>query len=148
MRKAVRAIIIRDGKLLVMHRNKFGKEYETLPGGNIELGETHEQALLRELSEETSVGVTLKRLVFIENAGDPYGTQFIYLCEYVSGEPQLAPTSEEAYINKLGQNLYEPKWVSIEELPELPFVSEKLKQAILKAVETEFPAEALEFASA
>jgi 8-oxo-dGTP diphosphatase len=147
MRKAVRAIIIRDGKLLVMHRNKFGNEYETLPGGNIELGETSEQALLRELSEETSVQATIKRLVFIEQAGDPYGTQNIYLCDYVSGEPQLAPDSEEAHINKLGQNLYEPKWVSVSDLPGLPFLSEKLKQAILQAVDTEFPAEPLEFAS-
>jgi 8-oxo-dGTP diphosphatase len=147
MRKAVRAIIIRDGKLLAMHRNKFGNEYETLPGGKIELGETPEQALLRELSEETSIQATIKRLVFIEQAGDPYGTQYIFLCDYVSGEPELAPTSEEAHINKLGQNLYEPKWVTVSDLPELPFLSEKLKQAILHAVKTEFPAEPLEFAS-
>jgi ADP-ribose pyrophosphatase YjhB (NUDIX family) len=147
MRKAVRAIVLREGNLLVMHRNKFGKEYDTLPGGNIELGETQEQALLRELSEETSVQVTPKRLVFIEQAGDPYGTQYVFLCDYVSGEPQLSPTSEEAYINKLGQNLYEPKWVAVSDLPELPFLSEKLKQAILQAISTEFPAEPLEFAS-
>ena len=148
MRKAVRAIILKDDKLLVMHRNKFGKEYETLPGGNIELGETPEQALLRELVEETSVEVSPKQLVFIEHAGDPYGTQYIYLCEYISGEPQLAPDSEEAHINKLGQNLYEPKWVSVTDLPDLPFLSEKLKDLLLQAVKTEFPTEAIEFASA
>jgi ADP-ribose pyrophosphatase YjhB (NUDIX family) len=45
MRKAVRAIIIKDDKLLVMNRNKFGKVYDTLPGGNVEIGETLEQAL-------------------------------------------------------------------------------------------------------
>lgn len=45
MRRAVRAIIIKDKQLLVMHRNKFGTEYETLPGGNIEVGETPEQAV-------------------------------------------------------------------------------------------------------
>lgn len=148
MRRAVRAIILKDDRLLVMHRNKFGKEYETLPGGNIELGETPEQALLRELVEETSVKVTPKQLVFIEHAGDPYGIQYVYLCEYISGEPQLAPDSEEAHINKLGQNLYEPKWVSIADLPELPFLSEKLKDLLLQAVKTEFPTEAIEFASA
>lgn len=147
MRRAVRAIVIKDGSLLVMHRNKFGKEYETLPGGNIEIGETTEQALLRELSEETSILVEVDRLVFIEQAGDPYGTQYIYLCKYISGEPQLAADSEEAHINKLGQNLYEPKWVSIQELPQLPFLSEKLKQTILQSVASEFPSEAVEFTS-
>lgn len=148
MRRAVRAIVIKDGHLLVMHRNKFGKEYETLPGGNIEIGESTEQALLRELSEETSVEVEVQQLVFIEHAGDPYGSQYVYLCKYVSGEPQLAPDSEEALINKLGQNLYDPKWVSLEELPNLPFLSEKLKQSIVEAAATEFPAEAIEFTSA
>ena len=141
MRRAARAIVIKDNNLLVMHRNKFGTEYETLPGGNVEMGETPDQAVLRELQEETSVVVANQRLVFVEEAGDPYGTQFIFLCDYVSGEPQLAPDSEEEYINKLGKNLYEPKWVSIADLPNLPFLSEKLKQAIIDAVAGGFPAE-------
>lgn len=147
MRQAVRAIVIKDDNLLVMHRNKFGKEYETLPGGNIEVGETPEQALLRELREETSVQVTPDRLVFIEQAGDPYGTQYIFLCTYVSGEPQLSPDSEEAHINKLGQNLYEPKWVALKDLPNLPFLSEKLKRTIIESAGTSFPSEPIEFAS-
>lgn len=141
MRQAARAIVIKDGNLLVMHRNKFGTEYDTLPGGNVEVGETLDQAVIRELFEETSVTVTNQRLVFVEEAGDPYGTQYIYLCDYVSGEPQLAPDSEEIHINKLGQNLYEPKWVTLAELPKLPFLSEKLKTAILNATATGFPAE-------
>lgn len=127
-----------------MHRNKFGTEYETLPGGNVELGETPDQAVLRELHEETSVVVSNPRVVFVEEAGDPYGTQYIYLCDYVSGEPQLAPDSEEEYINKLGQNLYEPKWVVLTDLPNLPFLSEKLKQAILDAVAGGFPTEPMQ----
>ena len=108
-RQAVRAIVIKDNQLLVMHRNKFGTEYETLPGGGVELDESPVDALVRELAEETSVSVGDKRLVFIEEAGAPYGTQLVYLCQYVSGEPKLADDSEEALINKLGQNLYEPK---------------------------------------
>jgi ADP-ribose pyrophosphatase YjhB (NUDIX family) len=141
MRKAVRAVIIKDKQLLVMHRNKFGTEYETLPGGNIEVGETHEQAVSREVDEESSIAIANPRLVFVEEAGDPYGTQYIYLCDYVSGEAQLRPYSEEAHINKLGQNLYEPRWVDIDKLPQLPFLSEKLKAAILQALATGFPSE-------
>lgn len=139
MRRAVRAIIIKDGNLLVMHRNKFGTEYETLPGGNIELGETAEQALLREVDEETTVVYKDPRLMFVEEAGDPYGTQFVYLCEYVSGEPVLRPDSEEAVINKMGKNLYEPMWVKLSDLGGMPFVSERLKRAVLHAVHNGFP---------
>lgn len=143
-RQAVRAIVMRDGNLLVMHRNKFGKEYETLPGGGIEPGEIQEDALRRELAEETSVIIGSARLVFTEQAGDPFGDQFIYLCEYISGEPSLAPDSEEAMINKLGQNLYDPRWVAIADLQNLPFLSEKLKALILESVETGFPNEPVE----
>ena len=41
----VRAIVVKENKLLVMHRNKFGHEYDTLVGGGIDVGETPEQAL-------------------------------------------------------------------------------------------------------
>lgn len=140
-RRAVRAIIIRGEQLLVMHRNKFGKEYDTLPGGGVDYGEDLEQALLRELAEETQVVIGDHRLVFTEDSGGMYGSQFIYLCEYVSGEPELAANSEEAQINKLGKNLYYPMWVNISDLPDLPFVSERLKSAIIEALQTAFPHE-------
>lgn len=139
MRRAVRAIVIRDGQLLVMHRNKFGTEYDTLPGGGIEPGEAPDDAVVRELNEETSVVIGDKRLVYQEEAGDPFGTQLIYLCTYVSGEPKLADDSEEAHINKLGQNLYEPKWIALDTLPSLPFVSERLKHVIIDGVKNGFP---------
>lgn len=144
MRRASRGIVIKDNNLLVMHRNKFGTKYDTLPGGNVEAGEALEQALIRELSEETSVVVDNLRLVFVEEAGDPYGTQYIFLADYVSGSPQLTPGSEEDLINKMGQNLYDPRWVPLSELPSKPFLSEKLKNTILYAVENGFPAEPMQ----
>lgn len=139
MRKAVRAVVVKDGKLLVMYRNKFGKEYYNLPGGGIDLGETAEQSLSRELSEETSVTVRQPKLVFVEEAGNPNGTQFIYLCEYVSGEPALSQTSEEFKINALGHNLYKPMWVEISKFSSLPFVSEHLRDAVAACLRDGFP---------
>ena len=147
MRRAVRAIIIRDDELLVMHRNKFGKEYEILPGGNIEMGETPEQALYRELHEETQVAYKDPRLVILEHAGDPYGDQYIFLCTYVSGEPALHPNAEEMFINKLGKNLYTPMWLKLSELPGKPFVTEKLKTQILDCVHNGWPTVPVEFSS-
>lgn len=140
MRKAVRAIIIHDNQLLVLHRNKFGTEYDTLPGGNIEIGETPEYALEREVDEETSIAFSNPRLVFVEEAGAPYGTQYVYLCDYISGTPKLREDSEEAGINKMGRNLYEPRWIKLDELPTLPFLSERLKHAIVACVTAGFPA--------
>lgn len=144
MRKAVRAIIIHEDKLLVMHRNKFGHEYFTLVGGGIGLGETATQALSREIHEETGVVFNNARLVFIQEAGDPYGTQYIYLCDYVSGDPRLDPKSAEAEINKLGQNLYTPMWLELSKLPETAFVAENLKAEILRCVNEGFPTETIQ----
>jgi 8-oxo-dGTP diphosphatase len=144
MRRAARAIIIHDNKLLVMHRNKFGQEYDTLPGGNVELGETPEQAVYREVAEETTVQFTNPRLTCIEHAGDPYGDQFVFLCDYQSGEPKLHPNAEEQRINALGKNLYEPRWLAIVDLPGAAFLSEGLKQFILHSSKHGWPTSAVE----
>lgn len=139
MRQAVRAIILHDNQLAVMHRNKFGKQYVTLPGGSVEPGETLEQALLREIAEEMSLEVSNWRQVFLERVGQPFGDQHVFLCDYVSGEPTLSPKSEEAAINKLGQNIYTPQWLPLDEVPKWPFVSEQMKIAVLKGISSGFP---------
>lgn len=139
MRQAVRAIIIKDDKLLVIHRNKYGQEYYTLPGGGIDPGETPEQAIMRELAEETGVIVTLGPLVFTEDPGEPYGTQRIFLCTYKTGEPMLRPDSEEALLNKSGQNTYEPMWLLLSSLSTVRFMSPALCQAIQKSLTNGFP---------
>lgn len=137
-----------EDKLLVIERDKFGKKYATLPGGRIEIGEEPEEAIRRTLREEASLEVGECRLVFIEEAGDPYGTQYVYLCEYIGGEPKLAPDSEEAAINELGENIHQPAWLTIEELADKSFVSEGLKQRILTGYNDKFPQEVEHFSAA
>lgn len=146
MRKAVRAIVFKDNQLLVIKRNKFGREYYTLPGGGIKIGEAPEQALWREMAEETGLELGKARLVFVEAAGDPFGTQYVYLVNYTGGDPVLSPDSDEAGINKLGHNLYEPMWLPIGELQSTKFLSEKLKQAIVTSIKSGFPEQAVEVA--
>lgn len=147
MRKAVRAVVVKDEELLVMHRSKFGHEYYTLIGGGIDFGETAEQSLLREIKEETGIEVKNERLVFVEHAGDPFGVQYIYHCDYVSGEPKLPSGSIEAQIGKAGKNLYTPMWLPINDLPKTPFLSETLKQTLIKTFQEGFPKEPKELHS-
>jgi 8-oxo-dGTP diphosphatase len=139
-RKAVRAIVRRGDKLLVMQRDKFGSRYYTLVGGGIKVDEEPPEALAREIMEETSMKLTKSTPAFKEHAGDPYGAQYVFVCEVEGDEPKLAPDSEEAQINELGQNIHTPIWVSIDEFKELPFRSERLKQAILDGIANGFPA--------
>ena len=138
MRKAVRAIVVRGDQMLVMHRNKFGREYYTLIGGGIQGSESAEDALRREVAEECGFVVTGGRLVFIEEAGDPYGTQYIYLCDVSGDEPRLAADSAEMSLIPLG-NIHTPMWAPIADIENVPFRSENLKQAIMYGFKYGFP---------
>lgn len=54
-RPSVRAIIEVDGKLAMVHNKKY--DYYAFPGGGIEEGETYQDALVREVKEETGLRV-------------------------------------------------------------------------------------------
>ncbi len=142
---AARAIVIRDGKLMVIRRSRpDGKKYMVTPGGRIEPGENEITALHRELAEETMVIVNNPRLVFIEDPNDgSWGMQHIFLCDYVNGEPQLHPNSEEVQIQNQGGGTYEPMWYPVADIPnnEYPFRSSRLGQEIKYAVEHGWPSE-------
>ena len=141
----VRAIIIHDSNLLVMRRDKFGKRYYTLIGGHVDLGESLEKALLREIHEETMIRTANHRLVYIQRAGEPYGTQYIYICDYVSGVPMLHPDADERKINFNGQNIYTPMWLPLKQLSEVPFVPANLATKILKHQKSGYPHIPIEF---
>lgn len=49
--------------LLIRRRNEPGAGLWSLPGGRIETGETGEQAMVREVREETGLSVTVGRLL-------------------------------------------------------------------------------------
>lgn len=55
VRPSVRGILIRDGKIAMVHSLKY--DYYKYPGGGIEPGETLEDALIREVSEESGLQV-------------------------------------------------------------------------------------------
>lgn len=143
MRRAVRAIVMKDDHLLVMKRNKFGQEFYALVGGGIDLGETAEQALAREVAEESGIRIANPRLVIEEDAGDMFGMQYIYLCDYAGGEPVLHESSEEAKINALGRNLYLPMWLPLADLPKVTFLPKELQRLLVENLPGGFPDEPL-----
>jgi len=54
-RPSVRGIIIKDGKIAMIHSLKY--DYYKLPGGGIEEGEAYEETLIREVKEESGLVV-------------------------------------------------------------------------------------------
>ena len=63
-RLRVAAIIIEDGEVLFVTNDR--ENYYYTVGGAVELGETAEQAVLREVKEETGIDYQIDRLVFIQ----------------------------------------------------------------------------------
>ena len=147
MRRTARAIIVKENNILLMYRDKFGNEYYTLPGGEVEIGEEILQTLYREIHEETSLEIDNAQLMFIEHAGNMYGDQFIFLCEYISGVPQLRSDSEEVMLEKISHNIHKPVWIGISEFKNLRFLSQELKEKVIIGLENGWPAEVQEFTS-
>ena len=59
-------VVIRHHSILMVHHQHDGREYWTLPGGGVESNETPEQAVVREIKEETGLDVKVKRPLFNE----------------------------------------------------------------------------------
>src|SRR5262245_56747216 len=92
----VGAVLIHEGRALLIRRGKEPLRGRwTVPGGTVELGETLEQALVREVEEETGLRVRPREtlLVFdriLREEGRVYYHYVIvdYLCDYESGSPR------------------------------------------------------------
>jgi len=104
-RVGVGAVVIRDGKVLLVERGRApGKGLWAIPGGSVELGETLQAAAEREILEETGVVIRAGEPIFafdlIEK--DEAGIlKFHYVIidlktDYVSGEPLAADDAEDA----------------------------------------------------
>lgn len=103
------AIIIKDNKILLIHRRKEGKEYWVFPGGGIEEGETGEETIAREVKEETELRCEKVKLAFKDyNFGNEHPFYFV---EVEDGEPKLSGPEVE---RQSDDNWYYPEWVKIE----------------------------------
>ena len=70
-RVAVGAVVIHDGRVLLVKRGKPPAHGQwAIPGGSVELGETLQAAAEREVMEETGVSIVSQEIVYtLENIG-------------------------------------------------------------------------------
>lgn len=109
---AVSAVIVRDGKILLVKRGREpNRGLWSLPGGSIEPGEAIDDAIVREVEEETRMRVTVGALAAIHEVikrdGDKLQFHYIIISKYaqpISGE--LHPDSDAA----------DARWVPLDEI--------------------------------
>lgn len=128
------ALVAKDDCLLLMERKQDGAHYFTLPGGGVEVGECVEDAVARELFEETSVVVKVDRELYHVTYDDGSEARY-FLCAYQEGEPQLQEDSEEREaMHQNEQVMYKPQWVAFNELGKLTIYPREIVDAFVEKV--------------
>lgn len=88
MRIRLTAVIIEDGKILLLDQNVNARRSWSLPGGKLEENETLSDGLVRELREETGLTIKVGKLLYIcdhEDSGE-YVLHVTFKAECVGGE--------------------------------------------------------------
>lgn len=106
IKKIVLGIVIYKKKILIVRRKvKEGNLFWQFPGGEIESNETEEQAVIRELKEETGLSCKANKLLGKRVHPHTNREMLYFACNFISGEILISD-----------EDLSEAKWVNIENL--------------------------------
>jgi len=128
---AVRALIMRDGRILLLRKGGDARgERFALPGGAQEPGETLPQALDRECREEIGTGVRARDLVHVADWFKPRDTtppstrqtvEFVFACSI--------PDDYEAHNgHRPDKHQIEVVWMALDELAGAPLFPRGLRE--------------------
>jgi 8-oxo-dGTP diphosphatase len=129
VRIRVSAVIAKNDKILLIHRQKRGREYWTYPGGGIEEGETAEEAVIREVKEETSLEASNPRFAFMVQVLDRGNKHPVYFVDVGLGTPELG--GPEALKNN-PNNWYQPEWIEISQLKLMVLFPKQITERLFK----------------
>ena len=90
IRNSAKALIIKDGKMAAIKIRDAGEEWYIMPGGGQEAGETLNEAVCREVSEELGIAIECKELLFVVEGvhGETFHrVDLIFSCEYIDNMP-------------------------------------------------------------
>jgi 8-oxo-dGTP diphosphatase len=105
--------ILMQGNRICALRRKFGEfaGYYEFPGGKVEIGETAEEAVIRECKEELDVDVRIMSLVHVIYHDYPgfHLKMPLYLCEIVDGEMKLFVHDDLVWLDEF--NVEKLNWI-------------------------------------
>lgn len=132
------AIIINDGKILAM--KDYRTPYYYLPGGRVQMGETAEAAVLREVLEELNIEAKINRPLWLNQSffnEDVNHLDYHELCLYflmdISGTELLDKGEKFSVEEEEKTNYFE--WLEFERLEDEYFYPAFLKKAIFNLPE-------------
>lgn len=116
---AVYAVVIKDQKILLQ------KQWDgyAFPGGKIELGETLEEALKREMKEEAGLEIEIKKLISCETSLFKYpppknktveSILIYFACKIIGGELTKIDTDDKDFVGAC-------EWVELDKLDSFKF---------------------------
>lgn len=121
-------IIIKNGRLLCIERDRFGYHYFTLPGGTLENREKEQETARREILEETGlkIGIDVTKTPIVVE-GSRHETYF--WAEKAKGRVRLGGPERERNTNG---NHYSLKWIKISDIKKINLLPSELKKGLIK----------------
>jgi 8-oxo-dGTP diphosphatase len=123
-------VLLQDNQIALIERQRAGLHYFTFPGGHVEPGEAPEQAAVREAREELGLDVSIQRLLAEIWWHDL--PQYYYLVEQVGGDFGTG-TGEEMNHPRPKRGTYQPVWVPVKDLLDLPVLPRRFAELVVKA---------------
>lgn len=120
------ALILRDGRLLVAKHDDYDCFYTI--GGGIKLGETSEEAVMREVFEETGARLTVERLIFVQerffalNRKNYHEVTFFYLMD-----GRTLSVADGQCTDQQEEHLY---WLPVTDLSQVKLVPAFLRESL------------------
>ena len=133
------AIILEGDRVALIRRdrNRRGIPYFLFPGGGVEEGETTEQAVVREVLEETGLEVEVDRLVaMVSRLGNP---QFHYLVRIHGGTFGAGTGPEVTGRTDPSRGTYEPVWLPVNDLLVKPVFPKSVCEVIRNSADGAWP---------